>query len=302
MIRLLSWLGLVCCSAVFIFSVESCNKDMSSFNGSPSGNTASTSTTIAVALDSSPNDSVYIIQPCARGFFRDSIASAALPSGVSSYLTSNYSGYSFIKAYEIMDSAGNVGGYVAIINYNGKPVAILFDGTGAFVSVLEQIEKGDAYNVGWHRGGRFCDRDPNERGRDTISLSALPASILSYMSSNYPNDSLEKAYINIDSSYLIISADSGLYATVFNPAGDFIKRVQLFSRGPVSQFVSQSALPKNMQSYLNTTYPNFVFEKAFSYTLDGVLQGYIIVIDANSTKYAVEFDASGNFIGAIVIW
>jgi hypothetical protein len=302
MIRLLSWLSLVCCSAFFIFSVESCNKEMSSSNGSASNNTSSNSPTIAVAIDSASNDSIFIVQPCARGFFRDSIAPTALPSNVSTYLTSNYSGYTLIKGFEIKDSAGNIGGYVAIINYNGKPVAILFDGTGAFIRVLEQIEKGDEDNDGWHRGGRFCDRDPNERERDTISLSALPASILSYITTNYPNDSLEKAYVNIDSSYLIISADSGLYATVFNHTGDFVKRVQLFSRGPVSQFVGQTALPANTQSYLNTTYPNYVFEKAFSFEMNGVLQGYIVVIDANSTKYAVEFDASGNFIGSIVIW
>ncbi|HEY4937005.1 MAG TPA: PepSY-like domain-containing protein, partial [Puia sp.] len=302
MIRLLSYLSLICCSTAFFFSVESCNRELSSPNTNSSNNTSSHSTTIALALDSDVNDSIYIMQPCARGYFRDSVAASALPANVNSYLSSNYIGYTFIKAYGIKDSAGNIGGYVAIINYNGKPVAILFDGTGAFVRVLEQRERGDEDNDGWHRGGRYCDRDPNERGRDTISLISLPASILSYVATNYPNDSLEKAYINIDSSYLVISEDSGLYATLFNSAGDFVKRVQLYSRGPVSQHVDLAALPASAQTYLNSTYPNHVFEKAFSFTVNGVLQGYIVVIDANNTKYAVEFDASGNFIGAITIW
>jgi hypothetical protein len=293
---------MVCFSAIFIFSVESCKKETSASNGTNSNNTSSNSTTIALSVDSSSNDSIYIIQPCARGFFRDSVAATALPANISAYLDSTYSGFTFIRAYEIKDSAGNIGGYVAIINYNGKPVAILFDGTGAFVRVLEQREKGDEDNDGWHRGGRFCDRDPNERGKDTISLSSLPASILSYMATNYPNDSLEKAYINIDSSYIVISADSGLYATVFNHAGDFEKRIKLYSPGPLSQQIDQTALPASAQTYLATTYPNYVFEKAFSFTLNGVLQGYIVIIDSNNTKYAVEFNASGNFIGAITIW
>ncbi len=302
MIRLLSNLGLVCCTVALIFTVESCNKEMSASNGTSSNNTSSSSNTIAIALDSSSNDSIYIIQPCTRGFFRDSVAATALPANVSAYLDSNYTGFTFISAYEIKDSAGNIGGWVAIINYDGKPVAVLFDGTGAFVRVLEQRERGDMYNDGWHRGGRFCDRDPNERGRDTISLSSLPASILSYMSTNYPNDSLEKAYVNFDSSYIIISADSGLYATVFNHAGDFEKRIKLFSRGPVIHQVDQTALPTGAQTYLTATYPNYVFEKGFSFTMNGVIQGYIVVIDANNTKYAVEFDASGNFLGAITVW
>jgi len=302
MIRLLSWLSLACCFLVVIFSVESCNKEMSVSNSTSSNNTSSSSPVIGIALDSSTNDSIYVIQPCPRGYFRDSVTATALPANITAYLDSNYNGFTFLRGYEIKDSTGNIGGYVAIINYNGKPVAVLFDGTGAFVRVLEQRERGDLYNDGWHRGGRFYDRDPNERGRDTISLSALPASVLSYMSANYPNDSLIKAYISFDSSYIIISEDSGLNATVFNHAGDFEKRVKLYSPGPVAQQVDQTALPANAQAYLTTTYPNYVFEKGFSFTLNGVLQGYIVVIDSNNTKYEVEFDASGNFIGAITIW
>ncbi len=302
MIRLLSWLGLACCSVAVIFSVESCNKEMSVSNSTSSNNTSSSSPTIGIALDSSSNDSIYIIQPCPRGYFRDSIASASLPVNVTSYLDSIYSGFTFMSGYVIKDSAGNIGGYIAIINYNGKPVAVLFDGTGSFIRVLEQREKGDLYNDGWHRGGRFCDRDPNERARDTISLNTLPASVLSYMSANYPSDSLMNAYVSFDSSYIIISEDSGLYATVFKRAGDFERRIKLYSPGPVSQQIDQTALPAVAQTYLTTTYPNYVFEKGFSYTLNGVLQGYIVVIDSNNTKYEMEFDASGNYIGSITIW
>jgi hypothetical protein len=275
---------------------------MSAANSTSSNNTSSSSPTIGIAVDSSSNDSIYIIQPCPPGYFRDSVAATALPANITAYLDSNYVGFTFLRGYVIKDSAGNIGGYVAIINYNGKPVAVLFDGTGAFIRVLEQRERGDLYNDGWHRGGRFYDRDPNERGRDTISLSAVPASVLSYMSANYPNDSLMKAYIGFDSSYIIISVDSGLNATVFNHAGNFEKRVKLYSPGPVSQQVAQTALPANAQTYLATTYPNYVFERGFSFMLNGILQGYIVFIDSNNTKYAVEFDASGKFIGAITIW
>ncbi len=302
MIRLLSWLSLACFSLTIIFSVESCNKEMSVSNSTSSNNTSSSSPIIGIALDSNTNDSIYVIQPVPRGYFRDSIAATALPANITAYLDSTYSGFTFIRGYEIKDTAGNIGAYVAIINYNGKPVAVLFDGTGAFVGVLEQRERGDLYNEGWHRGGRFRDRDPNERGSDTISLNALPASVLSYMSVNYPNDSLMKAYISFDSSYIVLSEDSGLYATVFNHAGVFEKRVKLYSPGPVAQQVDQTALPSNAQNYLTTTYPDYVFEKGFSFTLNGALQGYIVVIDSNNTKYEVEFDASGKFIGAITIW
>ena len=304
MIRILFRLNMLICSVIFIFSISSCNKELSSSpaNGTSTTGVSSDSSVIALSLDSNSNDSIFIIQPCARGFFRDSVAASSLPANLNSYLTSNYSGYTLIKAYVIKDTAGNIGGYVAIINYNGIPVALLFDGTGGFVRVLEQRERGDVFNEGWHRGGRFANRDPQERGRDTISLSALPTAVISYMTTNFPNDILVKAYINIDSSYLVISADSGLYATLFNSAGDFVRRVQLYSRGPVSQQISQTDLPSTALTYLSNTYPDYVFERGYSIYVNNSLQGYIVVIDSNNTKYAVEFDATGNLVGAITIW
>jgi hypothetical protein len=44
-----------------------------------------------------------------------------------------------------------------------------------------------------------------------------------------------------------------------------------------------------------------VFNKAFSITNDGVIKGFVVVIDANNTKYAVEFDVSGTFVSAKTI-
>jgi hypothetical protein len=58
------------------------------------------------------------------------------------------------------------------------------------------------------------------------------------------------------------------------------------------------ALLSMAASYLTTAYPNYVFKKAFSISQSGTIKGYVVFIDANNTKYAVEFDASDNFIKA----
>jgi hypothetical protein len=300
--KTLSFFNLMIVSILFISFTQSCNKDLSSMSPAAvsSTNGSATSSTIAVALDSLSNDSVYIIQPCARGYFRDSIAASALPGNISPFVATNYNGYVLLQAYVIKDSAGTIGGYVTIIDFNNKPVGLLFNSNGGFEGVLEQRQPGDINGVGWHHGGRFENRDGH--GKDTVSLSALPASILTYFSGNYPQDTLLKAYINIDSSFLVISENNGLFATVFSSTGDFVRRVQLHTPGPVVQQVDQTTLPSAAQSYLSTTYPDYVIEKVFSFTSHASLQGYIAVIDANNTKYAVQFDASGNFIGAITIW
>ena len=284
--------------------LSACNKDLSrSTSSSTTSTTSATSATIAVAVDSVSGDSIYVKQECPRGFFRDSISASSVPSNISTYLNSNYAGFSFTKAFVIKDSTGTIAGYVLIVQYNGKPVALFFSAGGSFVQVLEQTESGDNEH-GWHTGGRYGNR--NGLQGDTVALSALPSAIGSYFSSNYPNDTLLRAYKNIDSSYLVISTDSIVYASVFTSTGVFVKRVALTNNSSMFngdiKSVAQDSLPAIAVAYLNTTYPNYVFDKAFSVTRNGTLQGYVVVIDANSTKYAVLFDASGNYVAVRIIW
>ncbi len=294
-------------SAVLFFAV-SCSKETSS-SGTPntpqSPVTSATSATIAVSDGSGGGDSIYILQQCNPGFFRDSIAETSLPDSVLGFLNSNYPGFHFQKSFEIKDSAGSHGGYVVIITFNGKPVGLLFDSSGNLLHVLEQREHGDLEGEGWHDGGRFDDRDGKHR--DTIALASLPSAISSYMSASYPSDTLIRAYLNKDSSVLILSRNGGLFANLFSPTGEFVKRVTLTPPAflismPVIMNVTQDSLPASDQVYLSTIYPNYVFESAVSIMENNQLKAYMVIIDANNTKYAVWFDANDNVFATLTIW
>jgi hypothetical protein len=280
----------------------SCSKELSGTSSTTGAGTTTTSTssTIAVAVDSSGTDSVYIIQPCSPGYFRDSITSSTLPSAIVSYLDSNYTGYLFQSAFAVKDSSGTVGGYVVIITYHDKPVGLLFDANGNFKQVLEQREGGDLEGDGWHHGGRFGNRDKSHD--DTLALSALPSSVVSYINSNYPGDTLVKAYLDRDSSIVVISRDNGLFANIFSSSGEFVTRISLTPPVVIIQNVSQDSLPSADLSYLTTTYPNYVFENAVSVLQNDQLAGYIVVIDANNTKYGIWFDENGNVVATKTIW
>jgi hypothetical protein len=273
-----------------------CQKENSVTNPDTATSASSTIAVAAVASVAATTDSVYLVQPCGRGGKRDSIAESALPATVIVYLQTNYSGYAFAKAFEVKNSTGNTAGYVAIIYFNDKPVGLLFDNTGTFVKVLEQREKEDMDGPGYHRGGRFEHRDG--RQKDTIALASLPASVLSYFTANYASDTLIKAFKNHDSSYVVLSKNNGVFATVFDSAGNFVNRVPLMPRAVGIAGIEQSALPSAVTNYLSTTYPNYVFEKALSVSENGSIKGYLVLIDANNTKYAVAFDAAGNFLAA----
>jgi hypothetical protein len=282
------------------FLITSCQKE-----GVTSSSTGtSTAATIAVAATESgvtaAADSVYILQNCGRGGHRDSIAQADLLSSITTYIDANYAGSTFHKAFAIKNSSGTISGYVVIIFYNDKPVGLQFDANGTFVKVLEQRERGDLDGPGHHRGGRFENRDGMQR--DTIAISALPAAITNYFATNYPADTLVKAFKGKDNSIVVISKNNGPYATVFDANNNFVKREQLPTKNGSCQSVEQSALPSAALNYLNQTYPNYVFDKAFSISNNGAIAAFVVVIDANNTRYAVLFDASGNFVKAKTIF
>lgn len=264
----------------------------------------SSSATIAVAATptgsggsvAAGTDSVYLLQPCGRGGKRDSIDQAALPAAVTSYLSANYSGATFAKAFVIKNRSAAITGYVAVIYYNDKPVGLEFDSAGNFVKVLEQREKGDLAGPGHHQGGRFEHRDG--RHRDTVALSDLPSAVTGYFAANYATDTLVKAFRGKDGSLVVISTNNGIFATVFDSNNTFVKREQAPGRTGGHQSIELAQLPSIAAGYLSQTYPNYVFEKAFAITQSGSTVGYVVFIDANNTKYAVAFDAGGNFLKA----
>ena len=250
--KLRSLAGYVC-AVITIAALHSCKKESS---GTASAATSSDYITIASNDSTAGTDSVQVVQPCGLGYQRDSLAESALPASVTAYLDSSYSGYAFGKAFTIVSSTGSNAGYVVIIYYNGKPVALQFDADGNLEKVLK-LRDGPG-------GGRqhFPHRDGHLQ--DSVSLSDLPAAITSYFSASYSSDTLLRAYTTHDGSYVVLSKNNSLLATVFTSSGVYVKRVQLSHERASFESVEQSALPASAQDYLSETYPDYVFEKAYA--------------------------------------
>ena len=281
-----------------VMGLASCQKEVTSLSATDNAAiqaAVAQTQAIAVSISSATaGDSVYVINTCSAHSKRDSAAFSSLPTSITDYLNTNYSGYTFQKAFTIKDASSTLQGYVVIIQFNGNPVGLKFDANGAFVQVLEQREGRDLLGSGHHDGGCFQNRDGKQR--DTVALSALPASITSYFATNYAGDTLIRASKTRDSGYIVLSKNNGLFATLFNSAGTFVSRVTLPAQKGKTNSIDQNALPSSALAYLSTTYPNYVFNKAFSIIVNTVVQGYCVVIEANNTKYAVQFDAAGNFV------
>ena len=276
----------------------SCNKDISF---APANGNTTIHISGTFSINGMGNDSLLVVYQCNNGSHRDTIAKQSLPAAILTYLDSNYAGYEFKKAYVIKNRYGAVEGYITVINYNGKPVAILFDPAGNFVRVLEQREKEDENGPGYHEGGVFGDRCGCEK--DTIVFTSLPPDILAYMSTHYPNDTLVKAYKHHDDKFIVLSINNGVFATVFDKNGVFIKRVQIITfSGNITVITQVTGLLTTSQNYLTAHFPAYVFNRGFVLKINNVTIGYVAIINANNTRYAVAFDASGNFLASVTIW
>lgn len=291
--------------SVALMSLASCKKDSMSIDNElefiklEAITIASTS-----ALGSSTSgssDSLYALGACKKGNKKTQIELAALNSTITSYLNANYAGFIFQKAYQISNqTTATIDSYVVVIQFNSNPVALKFDASGAFVKVLELREgRNMKGRGGWHAGGFFDHRDGKQR--DTLAISAIPAAIKTFMSTTYAADTIVHAFVNRDQTIIVISKNVDYFATAFNASNTFIKRHQLPSFPGKGTSIAASALPASSTSYLTSTYPNYVFKKAFEIKANGVVKGYLVLIEANLTKYAVHFDATGAFVKASTI-
>lgn len=277
-------------------SFTACNKE----NLVDTENNLSASS-IEVIAATPTSDAVYAVGVCTKGMKKDSVDFSTLPASITTYLAANYAGFTVKKSFQVLTSSGTVDGYAVVILFNGNPVAIRFDASGNFLKVLEQRERGDMKDdKGFHHGGRFDCRDGEHR--DSISISALPASITSYFKTNYAADTLVHARLGKDGSYFVVSANKVLYATVFTSAGIFVKRDLLPAKPGKHIAITASSLPSAVTIYLAATYPGYVVNKAYSFkNTAGAVQGYLAVVDVNGTKYAILFDANGAFVKAVPV-
>ena len=290
--------------SIALLGLSSCQKDSISLNDElefAKLEAITISSTSAISGSGNTTDSLYAMEACKKGNKKTSVEFTLLPASIATYLSANYSGYTFQKAYQITNQTSSaVESFAVVILFNGKPAALKFDASGSFVKVLEIREgRNMKGRGGWSAGGCFDNRDGKQR--DTLAISSLPALIKTYFAASYPADTLVHAFVNKDLSIIVISKNLNYFATAFTSANIFIKRIQLPAFPAKGRSIEATALPAKSLAFLSATYPNYVFKKAFEIKANGTLKGYLVLIDANLTKYALHFDATGQFVTAVTI-
>lgn len=276
-----------------LLSLSACNKDKEMAPEEQADPQA-----ILVTEATASTDAVFVINAVPEGSTKDTITAATLPASVKAYLDANYSGYTYLKTFKT-NRNNTTDGYIVIIRMNDKPIGLRFDSNGNFIKVCEQRERGQLRGKGWKRGGRFDGRDGEHR--DTIALSSLSPLIKAYFTAAYPTDTILAAHAEREGGIVVISANRGLYATVFSATSVFVKRAQIVAHNGKEIVIAQASLPAKITTYLTTTYPAYVFHRAFALRTSAGIQSYVVVLNSNDTKYALQFDSSGTFVKSVVI-
>lgn len=287
--------------------LSSCKKELSSVSPTPTVETTTTSisasTPISVALNGFANtqtDSVYVMYTSDGELFRDEIPAITLPAAVLQYQTENYQQNDQLSAYTISDKDGNLKSYVSIIRYNERPVALEFNFVGSFKKVLEQREWADLDNDGWHIGGLFEDRDGNNR--DVVNLNLLPDEIKNYMTNNYPDDIIVRAFQTKEEATIVISKNNGGFANVFNKNLELQKHLSICDVNCQLEDIEKSTVSSKVLTTLSNTFPNYIFNYGDMMNVNGVSMGNLILINANNTRYLVAFDANGKLLSNKVVF
>jgi len=287
--------------------LSSCKKELSSLSPTPTVETTtssiSASTPISVALNGFANthsDSVYVMYTSDGELFRDEIPAITLPAAVQQYQMENYQQNDQLSAYTISDKDGNLKSYVSIIRYNERPVALEYNFVGTFKKVLEQREWADLDNDGWHIGGLFEDRDGNNR--DVVNLNLLPDEIKNYMTNNYPDDIIVRAFQTKEEAIIVISKNNGGFANVFNKNLELQKHMSICDVNCQLEDIEKSTVSSKVLTTLSNTFPNYIFNYGDMMNVNGVSMGNLILINANNTRYLVAFDADGKLLSNKVVF
>jgi len=124
-----------------------------------------------------------------------------------------------------------------------------------------------------------------------IEVSALPAAITSYISTNYAGATIDRAGTLEDGSYVvkITKADATSVGLKFDSAGAFVAE-----KTPKAKptHIAVADLPAAITAYITTNYAGATIKHAVQHA-DGTYG--VLVQKADNTMVGVGFDAAGNF-------
>jgi hypothetical protein len=212
----------------------------------------------------------------------DTIDIATVPAALTTYVSTNYAGYTTQFIYAIKTGA-TVTGYLAnIVNSTSSHMNVRFDATGTFVKALA---------LPAHTGFAMF-------GTDTTAISALSTVLTTYLTANTGTYTVQRIFTEADSSNTIIATQgTNAYALLYNKATPTaLTVINLGAADFTTPNVDMNTLPASVSNYINQNYNGATIERVIAESCSGASNGYNVIFKNSTTQYAAEFDATGTFM------
>ncbi|RFS15289.1 PepSY-like domain-containing protein [Emticicia sp. C21] len=217
-----------------------------------------------------------------------------LPDNAKTYINTNFPG-STIKniCQQVAPNTGAIIGYKVIVTLtDGKDIAVIFDGTGTLIMVASNDRPGPG-------GG------PNGMGGPPkiyfIEQKDLPEVIKAYLLEKHQNYTFVKAAVSIQGGNklysVVITKDLTTFEYLFDEKGNILRSGTLGLLVPVYKLdyrpLSFPDLPQKIKDVLSANFAEWSYENGITFSQNGVLQGYYILITSQKKQFAVQFDSNG---------
>ncbi len=190
---------MVVASMTILFT--SCNKDNTGLTPDKTETAIALDELVSTAARYAVAEDTITVKRC-KGKLTE-IDPATLSATITDYLTANYPGY--VANFAATDAALNT--VVVITQTDGSMAGSLFDATGTFIKSLKQ-------------------HMPKAKLTE-VELSALPATIIDYVATNYEGFTISKVGMNTEGEFIVgLTEDTSKKVLLFNADGSFNRELE----------------------------------------------------------------------------
>lgn len=216
-----------------------------------------------------------------------------LPDNAKNYIDTNFPG-AVIKnvCQQLAPKNNTVIGYKVIITLtDGKDIAVIFDATGTLIMVASNDRPGPGGGMGMGGPPKIYFIDQKD----------LPEVIRAYLYEKHKDYTLVKAAVSIQGGNklysVVVNKDLTTFEYLFDEKGNILRSGTLGLTVPVYKLdykpLSFTDLPQLIKDVLNLNFTEWTYENGITFSQNGVLQGYYILITSQRKQFSVQFDAKG---------
>jgi hypothetical protein len=221
-----------------------------------------------------------------------------LPDNAKSYITTNFPG-AVIKniCQQLAPNNSTVIGYKVIVTLtDGKDIAVIFDATGTLIMVASNDRPGPGGPMGMGGPPKIY----------FIEQKDLPEVIKTYLYEKHQNYTFVKAAVSIQGQggnklySVVVTKTLTTFEYLFDEKGNVLRAGTLGLTVPFNKLEYRpllvNDLPKIIKDGLNLNFTEWVYENGITFSQNGQLQGYFILVTSSRKQFSLQFDTQGEFV------